>query len=168
MAKEKSTDSSACDPSKFSDEIKYLQEENNTKNYIIQTLLENQKSIQNTLDSRTLYLNRNEPKCTNHFILRKKTSSNIKTPAYNQITTSNSFDLLSENTENSLDVNNVISIEDNNAENFMRSYLANRLQHCKINNSFSELAKVAAGVSQGSISGPLLFNIFMNNIFLFL
>ena len=35
MAKGKSTDSSVCDPNKFSDEIKYLREENNTKNCII-------------------------------------------------------------------------------------------------------------------------------------
>ena len=27
---------------------------------------------------------------------------------------------------------------DNNAVNFMRIYLTNRLQHCKINNSFSK------------------------------
>ena len=37
------TDSSACDPNKFSDEIKYLREENNTNNCDIQALLENQK-----------------------------------------------------------------------------------------------------------------------------
>ena len=56
----------------------------------------------------------------------------------------------------------------NNAVSFMRSYLANRLQRCNINNSFSEWAKISAGVPQGSISGPLLFNIFVNDIFLFL
>ena len=33
MAKEKSTDSSAWDPNKFRDEIKYLREENNIRNY---------------------------------------------------------------------------------------------------------------------------------------
>ena len=45
MVKEKSTDSSVYDSNKFSDEIKYLREENNNKNCIIQTLLENQKNI---------------------------------------------------------------------------------------------------------------------------
>ena len=45
MAKEKSMDFSVWDPNKFSDEIKYLREENNTKNCIIQMLLENQKNI---------------------------------------------------------------------------------------------------------------------------
>ena len=45
MPKEQSTDSSACDPSKFSDQIKYLREENTTKKSIIQNLLENQKNL---------------------------------------------------------------------------------------------------------------------------
>ena len=57
---------------------------------------------------------------------------------------------------------------DNNTVSFMRSYLTNRFQRCKINNSFSEWAKISAGVPQGSISGPLVFNIFINDIFLFL
>ena len=57
---------------------------------------------------------------------------------------------------------------DNNAVSFMRSYLTNRLQSCKINNSFSEWAKIFTGVPQGSILGPLRFNIFINDIFLFL
>ena len=41
----------------------------------------------------------------------------------------------------------------------MKSYLTNRLQRCKINDSFSEWEKVVNDVPQGSILGPLLFNI---------
>ena len=55
---------------------------------------------------------------------------------------------------------------DNNSVNFMKSYLTNRLQRCKINNSFREWGKVLNGVPQGSIIGPLLFNIFLNGVFL--
>ena len=55
---------------------------------------------------------------------------------------------------------------DNNSVTFMKSYLTNRLQRCKINNCFSEWGKVLIGVPRGSILGPLLFNIFLNDIFL--
>ena len=45
---------------------------------------------------------------------------------------------------------------DSNSVTFMKSYLTNRLQRCKINNSFSEWGKVLNSVPQGSILGPLL------------
>ena len=49
----------------------------------------------------------------------------------------------------------------------MRNYPTNRLQRCKINNSFSEWAKISAWVPQGSLLGLLLFNIFINDIILY-
>ena len=54
---------------------------------------------------------------------------------------------------------------DSNSVTFMKNYLTNRLQRCKINNSFSEWGKVLNSVPQGYILGPLLFNIFLNDIF---
>ena len=54
---------------------------------------------------------------------------------------------------------------DSNSVTFMKSYLTKRLQRCKMNNSCSEWRKVLNGFSQRSISGPLLFNIILNDIF---
>ena len=48
----------------------------------------------------------------------------------------------------------------------MKSYLTNRFECCKINNSFSEWGKVLNGFPQGSILDPLLFNIFLKDTFL--
>ena len=49
----------------------------------------------------------------------------------------------------------------------MQNYLWNRHQRSSINSSFSNCTEVITGVLQGSILGPLLFNIFSNDIFMF-
>lgn len=48
--------------------------------------------------------------------------------------------------------------------NWLDSYLSNRYQYTLYKNSKSELAKIACGVPQGSILGPLLFIIYVNDI----
>ena len=51
---------------------------------------------------------------------------------------------------------------------FLNSYLTNRKQRIKINNAFSDWTDLHFGVPQGSILGPILFNIFLCDLFLFL
>ena len=49
---------------------------------------------------------------------------------------------------------------------FFYSYLKRRKQNVRINNKHSVFQILLSGVLQGSILGPLLFNIFINNLYL--
>ena len=48
---------------------------------------------------------------------------------------------------------------------FIQSYLSERQQRTKVNNAYSTYSDILYGVPQGSILGPLLFNIYISDMF---
>ena len=57
---------------------------------------------------------------------------------------------------------------DHESLTYIYSYLSNRKQRTKINGYFGTWTDINYGVPQGSIFGPLLFNIYFNDIFWFI
>ena len=51
---------------------------------------------------------------------------------------------------------------------YILSYLSNRKQCVRINDTYSEFENIIMGVPQGSILGPLLFNLSIKDLFFFI
>ena len=57
---------------------------------------------------------------------------------------------------------------DENCLRHIQNYLSERQQRVKVGSSFSEWLEIILGIPQGSILGPILFNVFVNDLLLFI
>ena len=55
-----------------------------------------------------------------------------------------------------------------NSLRLIQNYLSQRQQRLKVGSSFSEWLEIILGIPQGSILGPILFNVFINELLLFI
>ena len=55
-----------------------------------------------------------------------------------------------------------------NSLRLIQNYLSQRQQRIKVGSSFSEWLEIILGIPQGSIVGPILFNVFINDLLLFI
>ena len=51
---------------------------------------------------------------------------------------------------------------------YILSFLSNRKQCVRINDTYSEFENIITGVPEGSILGPLSFNLSINDLFFFI
>ena len=57
---------------------------------------------------------------------------------------------------------------DKTSTEYLKDYLSHRKEKIKINKTFNNWTIILPGVPQGSILGPLLFNVFLCDLFLFI